>query len=186
VEGYVMVSPQEKLVTRVEQEASFSNQQRFITSASKYEQEIAQLTKLTTKSTYQDINTAPGQKSSTLVNTRELSYPLTADIAQTFNSNGSGQQKTTIDQEYLIDEQGNWTPEIGLPIKVDPYTNRLANVVNAVDTLLFNSSFQITGNKGQASSQDYSLDSSSPNQNYQRTIKAANGKVTYDRKGSAP
>ncbi len=187
VEGYVMVSPHEKLVTRVEQEASFSNQQRFITSASKYEQQIAQLTRLTTKSTYQDINTAPGQKSSTLVNTRELSYPLTADIDQTFNSDGSGQQKTTIDQEYLIDEQGDWVPEIGLPIKVDPYTSHLANVVNAVDTLLFNSSFQITGNQGQASSQNYALDGSAPDQHYERTIKAANGVVTFDRKeGSAP
>jgi hypothetical protein len=187
VEGYVMVSPHEKLVTKVEQEASFSNQQRFITSASKYEQEIAQLTRLTTKSTYQDINTAPGQKSSTLVSTRELSYPLTADISQAFNSDGSGQQKTTIDQEYLIDEQGDWVPEIGLPIKVDPYTSHLANVVNAVDTLLFNSSFQITGNKGQASSQNYALDGSAPDQHYQRTIKAANGVVTFDHKeGSAP
>lgn len=187
VEGYVTVSPHEKLVTRVEQDASFSNQQRFITSASKYEQEIAQLTRLTTKSTYQDINTAPGQKSSTLVNTRELSYPLTADIDQTFNSDHSVQQKTTIDQEYLIDEQGDWVPEIGLPIKVDPYTSHLANVVNAVDTLFFNSSFQITGNKGQASSQNYALDGSAPDQHYERTIKAADGVVTFDRKeGSAP
>src|ERR1700733_13003787 len=91
VKGYVMLSPQEKLVTRVEQEASFSNQQQFITSASKYEQQIAQLTRLTTKSTYQDINPASWQKSSTLVNTRELSYPLTADIDQTFNADHSGQ-----------------------------------------------------------------------------------------------
>jgi hypothetical protein len=187
VEGYVTVSPHEKLVTRVEQDASFSNQQRFITSASKYEQEIAQLTRLTTKSTYQDINTAPGQKSSTLVNTRELSYPLTADINQTFNADHSGQQKATIDQEYLIDEQGDWVPEIGLPIKVDPYTSHLANVVNAVDTLFFNSSSQITGNQGQASSQNYALDGSAPDQHYERTIKAANGVVTFDRKeGSAP
>jgi hypothetical protein len=187
VEGYVVVSPHERLVTKVEQDASFSNLQRFVTSASQYEQEIAQLTKLTTKSTYQDINTAPGAKSSTLVNTKEFSYPLTADIAQTFKSDGSGEQKTTIDQEYLINEQGDWVPEIGLPTKVDFYTSHLANVVNAVDTLLFNSSFQITGNQGQASSQRYALDTTAPDQHYQHTIKAAKGVVTFDGKeGTAP
>jgi hypothetical protein len=187
IEGYVVVSPHERLVTKVEQDASFSNLQRFVTSASQYEQEIAQLTKLTTKSTYQDINTAPGEKSSTLVNTKEFSYPLTADIAQTFKSDGSGEQKTTIDQEYLIDEQGDWVPEIGLPNKVDFYTSHLANVVNAVDTLLFNSSFQITGNQGQASSQRYALDTTAPDQDYPHTIKAAKGVVTFDGKeGSAP
>ena len=187
VEGYVVVSPQERLVTKVEQDASFSNLQRFVTSASKYEQEIAQLTKLTTKSTYQDINTAPGKISSTLVNTRELAYPLTADIAQTFKSDGSGEQKTTIDQEYLINEQGDWVAELGLPTKVGFYSSHLANVVNAVDTLLFNSSFQITGNQGQASSQIYAFDSTAPEQHYQRTIKAANGVVISDSKeGSTP
>src|SRR5258708_24087363 len=70
VEGYVVVSPHERLVTKVEQDASFSNLQRFATSASQYEHEIAQLTNLTTKSTYQNINTAPGEQSSTHVRTK--------------------------------------------------------------------------------------------------------------------
>lgn len=187
VEGYVLVSPTEKLVTKVEQDASFSNQQRFVVSASQYQQDIVQLTRLTSKSTYQDINTAPGQKSTTLTAVKDLSYPLTADIVQTFNSDGSGQQKTTIDQEYLIDEQGDWVPEIGLPTSVAPYTSHLANVVKAVDTLLFNSSFQITGNQGQASSQRYSFDNTAPETHYLHTINAANGLVTYDREeGAAP
>ena len=187
VEGYVLVSPTEKLVTKVEQDASFSNQQRFVVSASQYEQDIVQLTKLTSKSTYQDINTAAGQKSTTLTAVKDLSYPLTADIVQTFNSDGTGQQKTTIDQEYLIDEQGDWVPEIGLPTNVAPYTNHLANVVKAVDTLLFNSSFQITGNQGQASSQIYSFDNTAPEMHYLYTMKAANSVVTYDREeGAAP
>jgi hypothetical protein len=187
VEGYVLVSPTEKLVTKVEQDATFSNQQRFVVSASQYQQDIVQLTKLTSKSTYQDINTAAGQKSTTLTVTRDLSYPLTADIVQTFSSDGSGQQKTTIDQEYLIDEQGDWVPEIGLPTKVGPYTSHLADVVKAVDTLLFNSSFQITGNQGQASSQIYSFDNTAPEKHYLHTIKAANSVVTYDREeGAAP
>jgi Peptide N-acetyl-beta-D-glucosaminyl asparaginase amidase A len=187
VEGYVSVSPTEKLVTKVEQDASFSNQQRFVVSASQYEQDIVQLTKLTSKSTYQDINTAAGQKSTTLTAVKDLSYPLTADIVQTFNSDGTGQQKTTIDQEYLIDEQGDWVPEIGLPTNVAPYTSHLANVVKAVDTLLFNSSFQITGNQGQASSQIYSFDNTAPEKHYLHTIKAANSVVTYDREeGAAP
>jgi hypothetical protein len=187
VEGYVLVSPTEKLVTKVVQDASFSNQQRFVVSASQYEQDIVQLTKLTSKSTYQDINTAAGQKSTTLTAVRDLSYPLTADIVQTFNSDGSGQQKTTIDQEYLIDEEGDWVPEVGLPTKVGPHTNHLANVVKAVDTFLFNSSFQITGNQGQASSQSYSFDNTAPEKHYLHTINAANGVVTYDREeGAAP
>jgi hypothetical protein len=187
VEGYVVVSPTEKLVTRVEQDASFTNDQRFVVSATHYEQDILQLTKLTTKTTYQDLNTAPGKTSSTLVSVKDLSYPLTADIVQTFNSDGSGQQKTTIDQGYLIDEQGNWVPEIGLPIKVAPYTSHLSNQVNAVDTLLFNSSFQITGNQGQVSSQTYSFEGTAPDKHYLHTIKAANGVVTYDHEeGAAP
>ena len=187
VEGYVLVSPHEKLVTTVEQDASFSNQQRFVINASQYEQDIVQLTKLTTKSTYQDINTGPGQKTITLTNVRDLSYPLTADIVQTFNSDGSGQQNTTIDQEYLIDEQGNWMAEIGPPSQVDQYTSHLVKVVKAADTLLFNSSFQITGNQGQASSQTYSFDNTKPKQHYLHSIKAANNVVNYDREeGAAP
>jgi hypothetical protein len=187
VEGYVVVSPHEKLVTKVEQDASFSNQQRFVINAAEYEQDIVQLTKLTTKSTYQDIITGPGQKTTTLTNIRDLSYPLTADIVQTFNSDGSGQQKTIIDQEYLIDEQGDWMPELGLPSKVDQYTSHLANAVNATDTLLFNSSFQITGNQGQASSQTDLFDNTAPKEHYLHTIKAANNVVTYDsEQGAAP
>jgi hypothetical protein len=187
VEGYVVVSPTEKLVTRVEQDASFTNDQRFVVSATHYEQDILQLTKLSTKSTYQVLNTAPGKTSSTLVSVRDLSCPLTAKIVQTFNSDGSGQQKTTIDQGYLIDEQGDWVPEIGLPVKVAPYTSHWSNVVNAVDTLLFNTSFQITGNQGQASSQTYSFDGTAPDKHYLQTIKAANSVVTYDHEeGAAP
>jgi hypothetical protein len=187
VEGYVVVSPTEKLVTKVEQDASSSNEQRFTVSATNYQQDIVQLTKLTTKSTYQDINTAPGKESSTLVSTKDLSYPLRANITQTFNSDGSGQQKTTIDQEYLIDQQGDWLPQIGLPTNVAPYTDHLSNVVKAVDTLLFNSSFQITGNQGQASSQTYSFDSTAPDSHYRHTINAANSVVTEDHdEGVAP
>jgi hypothetical protein len=187
VQGYIVVSPTEKLVTTLEQDASFSNDQRFVVSATHYEQDILQLTKLATKSTYQDLNPAPGKKSSTLVSVKDLSYPLTANIVQTFNSDGSGQQKTTIDQGYLIDQQGDWLPEIGLPLQVAPYTSHLSNVVNAVDTLLFNSSFQITGNQGQASSQTYSFDTTVPDKHYLHTIKAANSVVTYDHEeGSAP
>jgi hypothetical protein len=181
VEGYVVVSPTEKLITKVEQDATFSNQQRFVISASEYQQHIAQLTKLTTKSTYQDSKTGAGQKSTTLTAVRDLSYPLTADIVQTFNSDGSGQQKTTVDQEYLIDEEGDWVPEIGLPAQINFYTSHLANVTKAVDTFLFNSSFQITGNQGQASSQSYSFDSSAPTEHYLHTTKAANNLVNYDR-----
>jgi hypothetical protein len=118
---------------------------------------------------------------------KELSYPLTADIAQSFNSDGSGQQKTKIDQQYLINEEGDWLPELGLPTKVDSFTRRLTNAVTAADTLLFNSSFQVTGNQGQSSSQRYSLDNTSPDQHYLHTTRAANGVVTYDRQdGSAP
>jgi peptide N-acetyl-beta-D-glucosaminyl asparaginase amidase A len=187
VEGYVVVSPTEKLVTKVEQDASFTNDQRFVVSATHYEQDILQLTKLTTKSTYQDLNTAPGKTSSTLVTVKDLAYPLTANIVQTFNSDGSGQQKTTIDQTYLIDEQGDWLPEIGLPMKVAPYTTHLSNQVRAVDTLLFNSSFQITGNQEQASSQTYSFYGTAPDAHYLHTIKAANGVVSYDhQEGAAP
>ena len=108
-------------------------------------------------------------------------------IVQTFNSDGSGQQKTTIDQGYLIDQQGDWLPEIGLPLQVAPYTSHFSNAVNAVDTLLFNNLFQITGNQGQASSQTYSLEATAPDKHYLHTIKAANSVVTYDHEdGAAP
>jgi hypothetical protein len=53
--------------------------------------------------------------------------------------------------------------------------------------LLFNSSFQITGNQGQASSQTYSFDATAPDNHYLHTIKAANSVVTYDHEeGAAP
>jgi hypothetical protein len=63
----------------------------------------------------------------------------------------------------------------------------LSNQIKAVDTLLLNSSFQITGNQGQASSQTYSFDGTAPDTHYLQTIKAANGVVTYDHEeGAAP
>ena len=180
IEGYVNVSPNETLVTKIQQDATFFNQQRYTISPTEYVQDIAQNTRLITKSTYQDIKTGPGQSSSTLVNLRQLSYPLTADIALAYNSDGSGKQTTRIDQEYLIDEQGTWVPEIGIPTKVTPFSSHLSNAVTAADTLFFNSSFQITGNQGQASSQRYFFDDHWLNQRYEHTIKAANGVVTFD------
>jgi hypothetical protein len=180
VEGYVMAGTNTKLVTKIEQDANFTNDQLFTITATKYDQDIRQTTTLTTKSTYQEINTKTGAVASTVENVSQRSYPLTADIAETLKSGGNGTLTTQISQGYLIDQQGDWTPQIGLPVKVEPFSSHLSNVVQAHDTAFFNSSFQFTGHKDQASSQRYSFDDSNPSDHYLHEIKAANNVVTYD------
>ena len=188
VEGYITAGPDRKVVTRIEQDATFTNNQLFKVSGTIFDQDITQTTTLTTKSTYQVINTQTGAIVTKLQNVKQLSYPLTADFDETVETNPIIQLATHINQNYLIDEQGDWTPEIGLPLKVTPFSSHLANTVKAQDTVFINTSLNaITGHKGQASSQVYSFDDNNPGAHYLHEIKAANNLVTYDHvEGKAP
>ena len=180
IEGYV-VTGSTKSVSKVEQDASFTNNQKFTISATQYFQDISQRTTLTTKSTYQVIDAKTGVVLSTLQNTKELSYPFTADFDETLESASTLQLVTHISQNYLINQQGDWTPEIGLPVKVNQFTSQLANVVQAHDTAFIDLSLNaITGHKDQGSSQVYSFDDHNPADNYRHEIKAENNVVTYD------
>jgi hypothetical protein len=180
IEGYVVTGSNTKLVSKVEQDASFTNDQNFTISATQYFQDIAQSTTLTTKSTYQVIDAKTGVVVSTLVNTKQLSYPFTADFDETLESDNTAQLVTHISQNYLINQEGDWTPEIGLPVKVNQFASHLANVVQAHDTAFINLSLNaITGHKDQASSQVYSFDDNNPADNYRAEIKAVNNIVTY-------
>jgi Peptide N-acetyl-beta-D-glucosaminyl asparaginase amidase A len=186
VEGYV-TSGNTTVVSKVEQDAAFINNQVFTVTGSKFDQDITQTTTLTTKSTYQEINTKTGAVVTSLENVNNLSYPFTANINELLKPDGSGTLITHIDQNYLINQEGDWTPQIGLPAKVPAFNSRLSNVVTAQDTAFFNKLFQFTGHKDQASSQIYSFDDNQPSDRYFHEIKAANNLVTYDQEeGSTP
>jgi hypothetical protein len=65
-----------------------------------------------------------------------------------FNSDGSGTQTTTVNQNYAVQAEGKLNGNV-VSFSV------LNNSVTPTDTLDFNSSFQITGNQNQSSAQNY-------------------------------
>ena len=101
---------------------------------------------------------------------KNLSYPLIVDYTETVNSDGTISLATTIQQKYLGDETGRLN---GFPI----YFSSVSNTVAPTDTLQLDSSFNLLGNSGQKSSQEYiSLDSRSGC--YSKKLTAENNVLT--------
>ncbi|HEY6348403.1 MAG TPA: hypothetical protein VI636_03235, partial [Candidatus Angelobacter sp.] len=82
---------------------------------------------------------------------------------------GSGSQTTTIQQAYNKREVA--------PGDDGPSFSVVSNTVSPSDTLLFDSSFNITGHQNQASTQRY-FTKDSTGECFSRTITAANGLLT--------
>ncbi len=124
----------------VNQTGSFTNAQQFKISAAKYVQSISQ----NTLTTVQTITTSPSGTRSTL---DTYTYPLTVDLKLVYGANGGGRQEAAIGQNLQVNrvvfDGGTET---------NPEARNYS--VNTVDTLLFNSNFNIVGHRDQASSAD--------------------------------
>jgi hypothetical protein len=141
ISGYVNTS-HGTVTTKVSQTASFSNNQYFNITGNVYLQDISQSTTLGSYTTV----TQKGVPN--VVYSQNYSWPLTVDIFLDFLSNGNINQTTTAKQ---TDNLNTSTTQGG---KVT-YASSLINAGQHVDTLELDSSFNLLGNTGQSSGQQY-------------------------------
>jgi hypothetical protein len=148
--------------TQVEQDIQFSNSQNFTVTNTEFVQDITQDT------TISSVTKTQGNGESTTV--ENFDWPLQLNFAIVVNPDGSGFQTTKIQQAYNNKETvtANGSPA---------FSSSVSNSVSPSDTLLFDSSFNITGSQGQANTQQYVSRDSSGNC-FSRTITAANGVLT--------
>ena len=151
------------VTTTVAQNIEFSNRMYFQILALSYIQNIAQTTTIHSVVT---THNAGGR----FVNTVNHAWPLLVDLTLLYNSDGSGVQTTTINQYYERDQEATHNGEA-------TSFSLLRNRVRATDALDFNSSYEITGNQKQSSSQNY-FASDSTGYCYSRDITAAAGLLT--------
>jgi len=162
VQGYVNTS-HGKVTTAVEQTINFSNRQYFKITPTVYIQNITQQTDIRSTTNTSD-NTGTHQLAV------HQQWPLTVDLSQITNPDGSLNQTTTIEQTYqkaLTNSDDGTTT----------FSSLVSNTVRPSDTLQFDSSFNLIGNSGQASSQHYKA-SDSTGFCYSRTLTAAGGVLT--------
>jgi hypothetical protein len=151
-----------RVETKVLQDVRFSNKQDFTVAATQYVQNITQATTVSS-------GTETRQGHSVALSGARFSYPLTLNISQLFNADGSFSQTTASDQKYDVQAAGvgNGLPTLSL----------ISNEVNSKDTLLFSASGSITGFQDRNSSQTYSS-LTTDGGCYKRTITSANGMLT--------
>jgi Peptide N-acetyl-beta-D-glucosaminyl asparaginase amidase A len=150
-----------RVETTVVQDVQFSNKQDFIVAAAQYVQNIQQQTTVTS-------GTQTKQGHDVTLSGAHFSYPLTLDISENFNDDGSFSLTTASDQKYDVQSAGAGS---GVPI-----FSIVSNEVNSKDTLLFDASGANTGFQDRNSSQTYSSLSNAGC--YKRTITAADGVLT--------
>jgi hypothetical protein len=153
-----------KVTDTVTQTTEFSNDQYFDITASKYVQNIKQ----TTATSVHETSAGGSGTGSDVLQT--YLYPLTVGIAETSNDQGGGTQLTTINQER---QTSRTALQSGLPAN---QSNSL-DTVNTTDTLMFNSSGQITGHKDQSETAGL-LTSGTKRPCFKRTLQAANSLLT--------
>jgi Peptide N-acetyl-beta-D-glucosaminyl asparaginase amidase A len=132
--GYVNTS-HGKVTTNIEQSVNFSNLQGFKINANQYVQDISQLTPVNSTVTTLGYGAS--------FNTQSFSYPLTMDISATFPG-GDYLQSTTVQQEFQN------------TVSTPTYNSTVTNLINAKDTLNFNTGV----NSGASSSQQYTFSDS--------------------------
>ncbi|HTW47130.1 MAG TPA: peptide-N4-asparagine amidase [Acidobacteriaceae bacterium] len=157
IRGYVNTS-HGRVDTTVQQSVGFSNNQEFIVSATQDEQNVQQLSTVSSTTTTRDgpfVTTAQ----------RNFRYPLNIDYNFVVNSDGSADQYTTVQQGWTKDEAKNLD---GFPIE----GSNTSNSVNATDTLQFNASGDFIGNVNSRTTGTYTWKDSSGGC-YSRTISAA-------------
>ena len=162
LEGYVNTS-HGRVDTKIYETSHFSNVQEYRITDSLDVENVTQTTTIDSTTTTRD-------GSLTLQVSKHLSYPLVTDITFVEYPDGNFAQKAKISQKY---ESTETEKANGVPI----YYSIVTNAVAPTDTLLVNSSFEITGNEDQSSSQDYfSFDTI--NGCYSRSLTEANNVLT--------
>jgi hypothetical protein len=141
ISGYANTS-KGKVTTKVAQTVDFYSYQYFDITASEYMQEITQ------GNTVASTTTVTQSGVPTAVTTQNYTFPLIVDITELVLSDGDINQTTTAKQTYQLTTN---TTQSG----VVTYSSTLDNDAQHVDTLEFDSSFNLLGNKGQSSSQQY-------------------------------
>jgi len=157
IKGYLNTS-HGRVVTTVNENVGFSNNQEFVVNATTDEQNLQQLT------TVQSVTNA--QEGPFVTTTSEdFRYPLNIDYDFVQNTDGSYTQTTTVQQRYWKNEATNLN---GFPIS----NSQTSNDTNSTDVLNFDASFNFTGNTGSKSSQTYT-GRDSQGECYSRTIASA-------------
>ncbi|MFY9949670.1 MAG: peptide-N4-asparagine amidase [Candidatus Sulfotelmatobacter sp.] len=141
ISGYVNTS-HGKVTTKVSQTVGFYNDQNFNITGNQYVQDILQNTTINSNTTVSQAGSP-----STVYN-QNYTFPLTVNISEVFLSNGNINQKTNAKQTY---QQTNTTTQSGTVT----YFSSLENAGQHLDTLELDSSFNLLGNTGQSSAQQY-------------------------------
>lgn len=166
ISGYVVTSAG-TVSTSISQAIDFSSKQRFKLTDSVYSQNITQSTTTQSWTTQADNNGIEFSYD-------RQDYPLSVDYFYGVNADGTSEQTVPIRQEYhdqsTVEKNG----------KVIASTNT-DDTVNSVDTLLIDASGNLTGNQGQASSQQYLFNNLFSC--YDVTLTAANNLLTGVTKG---
>jgi hypothetical protein len=137
IAGFVNTS-HGRVDTEVHQTVNFNNLQNFTINATTYIQDIKQTTQV-------DSRTVTRSGFAFFEATERFSYPLTLNLDLTFFPDGTITQLGVASLEFKHDIQ---TPF---------FSSSVRNRVDSTDTLDLSSSFSITGNSGQQSSQHYTL-----------------------------
>src|SRR5262249_48040039 len=152
-----------RVETKVQQDIQFSNRQDFNITNTVFVQNITQNT------TISSITTSRHEQDADIVTVQKMEWPLQLDFSFVVNPDGSGSQTTPIQQAY--------TKRQIAPGDDGPTFSVVSNSVSPSDTLLFDSSFNITGHQNQVNTQRYFTKDSS-GECFSRTITAANGLLT--------
>jgi Peptide N-acetyl-beta-D-glucosaminyl asparaginase amidase A len=164
VAGFVNTS-HGRVDTEVRQDVNFNNLQNFTINATTYVQDITQTTSLESR-------TITRQGIVSLEGTETFHYPLTLNFTFATAADGSSTQQTAASQEFKH--------EVLTPF----FASTVHNEVDSTDVLDLDSSFHITGNTGQTSSQRYSL-SNTRGQAYDCSLAAQNNVLTSVSEGCA-
>jgi hypothetical protein len=141
ISGYVNTS-KGKVTTKVAQSANFSNHQYFNITATKYVENVSQNTILNSNTTVTRKGAPP------VITSQDFTFPLTVDISEVVLSNGNINLTTNASQTY---QDTTSTVQSGAVT----YSSFLKNAGQHVDTLEFDSSFNLLGNTGQLAAQQY-------------------------------
>jgi hypothetical protein len=161
VEGFVRTS-HGRIETNIEQNIQFSSRQDFNITNTAIVQNIKQRTTITSET---HTNGHGGGNAS-----QRFEWPLDLGFTFSVNPDGTGQQTTTIRQQFqsaAVQHGDDGRDSFSV----------VSNTVTPSDTLLFDANFNITGSTGQQSSQDF-FSNDSVSGCFSRKITASAGLLT--------
>jgi hypothetical protein len=170
ISGYANTS-HGKVTTKVAQSLNFFNNQFFNITGTQYVQDIS------LGSTTSSTTTTSGGGAATTATTQLFNFPLTVDISLVFLPSGNINQTTNAKQNYTLSVSTVQNKNL-------TYTSSLVNTGQHIDTLEFDSSFNLLGNTGQSSAQQYNYYDST-GAGYACSIAAAGNVLTAFSQGCA-